>query len=847
MHFAPTGPIVHRRTLSLLLVAALVAALLAVAAPSATAQNQPPLADAGTDAVYPVGITQRTLRGFRSFDIDNDVAELNFRWTVLTPSYAWLHLTHAGSPHGSEATFIAPSRNEVNRYGNTITFRLTVTDPQGASASDSVTYRFEGPPTAAIAVTALLPGPDAEDLDVDDCQGQDEGFSVNAVIAGPNQAGNSAIEWDINEGACLILRGIGTLAAGSTGQPQYFWQKVSAVPNRTEYNIPTRLRSRQSFSVLLPGDLEDNRVAIVHYTLTVTSPTGLQAQATVRIDVVDEPASPDVELELADDQQPVQDANALDPEAPTLRYVVEPGTSVDLVATASDDDGRQVRSLQHTWSGTGVAANANNRAGSTSRATITIPGDAPIGQTLTATVAVTDSTGLTGRDQIDFVVANNTPPEAIAPADFPAEDGPRGGTNNRGTVFVSGRGQDSDGGLLTYRWTQVDEDGVALKRPTVELINANSATVSFAAPQLPVNGQQEIHLALTVIDRWGVGDTDIVTITIVGRNDRPVAVAGPDQIVEPGAFVELDGTDSFDPDPRTRIQWTWAYTGFATSPTQSERQLTPYERNVVLLGFVPDGNDYSELDPLIGENTARPYFTAPQLGGLSSLQLTFTLTVEDSDGGRSSDTISITVTGQFFSGIIAGPDFCTNHSLGGPRTFAFDSDNDGVADVCSLPYTRREAIARQNALVTLVTLNRQRFRTAVLNTCDELTGDYGDSPESLDNDACETRVVADPPPPVDPALAQQFFSGIIAGPDFCTNLSLGGPRTFAFDSDNDGVADVCSLPYTRRVAIARQNALETFTTPQAVFGSALALACRGLGLAYFEGDTAAAMARDACA
>ena len=78
-------------------------------------------------------------------------------------------------------------------------------------------------------------------------------------------------------------------------------------------------------------------------------------------------------------------------------------------------------------------------------------------------------------------------------------------------------------------------------------------------------------------------------------------------------------------------------------------------------------------------------------------------------------------------------------------------------------------------------------------------------------------------------------------------MSLGGPRTYAFDSDKDGVADVCSLPYTRREAIARQNALETFSTPQAVFDSALALACRELGSTTFEGDSVGDMARDACA
>ncbi|WP_419918913.1 hypothetical protein [Candidatus Poriferisocius sp.] len=57
-----------------------------------------------------------------------------------------------------------------------------------------------------------------------------------------------------------------------------------------------------------------------------------------------------------------------------------------------------------------------------------------------------------------------------------------------------------------------------------------------------------------------------------------------------------------------------------------------------------------------------------------------------------------------YSGHIPGPEFCAEFSLGGARLFAGDSDGDGVADVCALPYTRREAIARHNAVVTLANL-----------------------------------------------------------------------------------------------------------------------------------------------
>ena len=93
-------------------------------------------------------------------------------------------------------------------------------------------------------------------------------------------------------------------------------------------------------------------------------------------------------------------------------------------------------------------------------------------------------------------------------------------------------------------------------------------------------------------------------------------------------------------------------------------------------------------------------------------------------------------------------------------------------------------------------------------------------------------------------MASEFFSGVITGPNFCTNLSLGGPRTYAFDSDDDGVADVCSLPYTRREAVARQNALEMFA-PHSQYGSALAAACTALGSTDF-GDGEDDLAADGC-
>ena len=152
-------------------------------------------------------------------------------------------------------------------------------------------------------------------------------------------------------------------------------------------------------------------------------------------------------------------------------------------------------------------------------------------------------------------------------------------------------------------------------------------------------------------------------------------------------------------------------------------------------------------------------------------------------------------------------DFCVNLSLGGPRTFPFDSDGDGSADVCSLPYTRREAVARQNALEALAARFSAEFSGLVRDACRvRQSADFDDSADDLAADACSTGSLS--PLPDDPPAGGRFYSGAVSGPDFCLDFSLGGARTFPFDSNGDGVADVCSLPYSRREAVARQGAYD---------------------------------------
>lgn len=203
--------------------------------------------------------------------------------------------------------------------------------------------------------------------------------------------------------------------------------------------------------------------------------------------------------------------------------------------------------------------------------------------------------------------------------------------------------------------------------------------------------------------------------------------------------------------------------------------------------------------------------------------------LEPIDPGETPPIEQIPADEMFYSGVINGPDFCLNRSLGGPITYAFDSDADGIADVCSLPRTRREAVAHQKTLEDLEVVRREIFTARFAEECRSVAETFGE-PDKEASDECQQyrEFAGNAPGPLSPANGdtgtqaqttdedlesytegdRMFYSGIIDGPDFCLNFSLGGPATYAFDSDGDGVADVCALPRTRRAAVARQKALE---------------------------------------
>ncbi len=149
--------------------------------------------------------------------------------------------------------------------------------------------------------------------------------------------------------------------------------------------------------------------------------------------------------------------------------------------------------------------------------------------------------------------------------------------------------------VLTYAWEQIA--GV----PLVALTGGDTLTPTFVAPNPP--DAVTLTFRFTATDSEGLIALDNVEVTVKRTNLAPSAQAGQNQAVLEGVSVVLDGTASFDED-NDALTYLWEQ----------------------VVG--PD-------DPLVtlsGADTAAPSFEAPYLdvfGQALSIRLTFRLTITD--------------------------------------------------------------------------------------------------------------------------------------------------------------------------------------------------------------------------
>ncbi|MBT8066895.1 MAG: DUF4382 domain-containing protein [Gammaproteobacteria bacterium] len=141
---------------------------------------------------------------------------------------------------------------------------------------------------------------------------------------------------------------------------------------------------------------------------------------------------------------------------------------------------------------------------------------------------------------VDVVPPANRAPMANAGDDAIVDAG--------AAVMLDGSGSmDPDGDALTYAWVLAEPDGSA-----AVLVDADMAMPSFNTDLVG-----DYVVELTVSD-GEFADSDSVTISAVDplQNQAPVANAGPDQAVEVGATVVLDGTGSTDAD-EDMLTYSW--------------------------------------------------------------------------------------------------------------------------------------------------------------------------------------------------------------------------------------------------------------------------------------------------
>ena len=273
---------------------------------------------------------------------------------------------------------------------------------------------------------------------------------------------------------------------------------------------------------------------------------------------------------------------------------VNEGVIVTLNGSNSTDPEGGV--LRYSWlqvSGTSVILSEPSAA----QTTFIPPNVGPDGQTLGFQLTVTDSGGLQSSDTcLVNALWINQPPIANAGTDQSVKEGV--------AVTLNGSGSgDPDGFGLSYEWTQTSGSEVALSNRFV-------AKPSFSAPNVGTDGET-LTFQLTVTDSVGLQARDSCIVNVVWVNQPPAANAGPDQNVNQGVNVTLDGTGSTDPDGGL-LSYSWLQTG---------------------------GSSVTLDNP----NSAQPRFLA-DTGGASS-SLVFRLTVTDPGGLSASDQCFIAVNG----------------------------------------------------------------------------------------------------------------------------------------------------------------------------------------------------------
>jgi hypothetical protein len=263
---------------------------------------------------------------------------------------------------------------------------------------------------------------------------------------------------------------------------------------------------------------------------------------------------------------------------------VPKGALVTLDGSASSDPEGDV--LTYLWTApAGIAMSSN----SGTKPTFTAP-DVITDTEYTFSLVVNDGKLDSPADQVMIIVrkTNQVPL---------ANSGPDQSSNEGSLISLDGSASsDPDGDALTYKWTAP---------PGITLSSETDVQPSFTAPE--VSADTQYTFSLVVNDGLTDSAPDEVVITVLQVNKAPVANAGPDQSIDEGTMISLDGSASSDSDVNA-LTYKWT---------------------------APPGITLS------AETDSKPSFTAPDVN--ADAQYTFSLVVNDGISDSPVDDVIITV------------------------------------------------------------------------------------------------------------------------------------------------------------------------------------------------------------
>ena len=478
--------------------------------------------------------------------VDADDETLIFEWVQIDGEPVTLSSSSVAEPQ-----FMAP--DVVNGQIKVLTFTLTVTDPSGASSSDTVEVivnpinhvpmvsagkdqvTFQTVNVVTLVSSALDPDGDSLTYTWTQVSGQplklstthgkyltilspsldysqtnpltfqltvDDGFGGSAsdtVSVYPLSGLLSNRLISIQTGPMQIVQEGETVTLSATGETangkpiSYSWVQLIG----TGVQLDSYVGSSVQFTApKLPSETE----MILSFQVTGYSSGNGWANALALVRVI--PAN----------GAPMADAG--------LDQSVSENTHVKLIGTGTDPDNDKLR---YSWKQTsGMKVDVYGTPSST--VYFFTPNISTVSEVLGFELTVTDSQGTSDKDNVVVTINTvNLPPRASAGPDRKVVSG--------SDVSVTGLGVDPENDPVTYSWNQVSGDAVSF--------DTTNPSFSFKAPSVVSGASKRLVFQLTVTDSENRSGSDQLIIMVVPANSAPIVNAGVDQTANENTTLNL--------------------------------------------------------------------------------------------------------------------------------------------------------------------------------------------------------------------------------------------------------------------------------------------------------------------